>query len=142
MYFVPGLPPAEEVDNGRYSYNMKAFRHADTEIYSIPLWHLTQPGPHSNDFWLKRFPKKLRYPLLMPGSDETAVGWGIRLNEKLDLSHFLYVILLTCTAITAIVVTYAIAASDAASAFGLGAAIAALVAIWVPYQYFCWLERV
>ncbi|KAH9240853.1 hypothetical protein K456DRAFT_1744663 [Colletotrichum gloeosporioides 23] len=85
------FPPTSEVIGGKYLYAPVPMDQID---FTIPLWHLTQPGPHSDKFWITTFPKKLRLPLRRyPGEETPVIGWGIRVNESLNWSHVLFLIL-------------------------------------------------
>jgi hypothetical protein len=55
------IPPKAEVDIGRYSYYPVPID--DVELASIPLEHLLKPGPHTDNFWLTKFPKTVQDPL-------------------------------------------------------------------------------
>ncbi|KAF9880770.1 hypothetical protein CkaCkLH20_01812 [Colletotrichum karsti] len=134
-------PPESEVKAGNYEYEPVPM--IDVAIASIPLWHLTRPVQHSDMYWIKTFPKKMRYPLRRePGVyGKPIIGWGIRVNEAFHWKHFLFLILAVSIGISIIVAIYVGVTSDASSAFGLGAFLAALVAIYIPHQYFAWKEK-
>ncbi|GJD05372.1 hypothetical protein CH63R_03358 [Colletotrichum higginsianum IMI 349063] len=115
----------------------------DVELASIPLWHLTRPGQHSDKYWITTFPKKLRYPLHREAGVyvKPTIGWGIRVNEALNLHHFLFLILVVIVFIGVIMGIYLACTADDSSAFGLAAFLAAASAIYIPYQYFAWKEK-
>lgn len=115
----------------------------DVIIADVPLAHLLKPGPHLDKFWLNTFPKKLHQELQRhPGTDHDVVGWGIRVNESLNWSIILLglLILLVITGIGVII--YSVFKSDDSAAFGLGAFLMALVAVYLPYQYFAWKDDI
>ncbi|KAF4783393.1 hypothetical protein HER10_EVM0009493 [Colletotrichum scovillei] len=134
-------PPVSEVLEAKsYSYNPVP---TDVAVDSIPLWHLTLPGRrHSDNYWITTFPKKLRGPLhRLPGTHERVIGWGIRVNERFNWHLFFSLLLVITVIIWAIVAIYLACKADDSSGFGLGAFLAALVAIYMPFQYFAWKEK-
>ncbi|KAK1491024.1 hypothetical protein CCUS01_14272 [Colletotrichum cuscutae] len=134
-------PPVSEVFEAKsYSYNPVP---TDVAVDSIPLWHLTLPGRrHSDNYWITTFPKKLRSPLhRLPGTRERVIGWGIRVNERFNWHLFFSLLLVITVIIWAIVAIYLACKADDSSGFGLGALLAALVAIYMPFQYFAWKEK-
>lgn len=78
------IPPKVEVEEGRYLYDPVPM--GDVELAYIPLKHLLKPRPYSDNFWITRFPKKIRDPLSrLPGSGGMKViGLGIRVNGSLN----------------------------------------------------------
>ncbi|TID01707.1 hypothetical protein CH35J_004728 [Colletotrichum higginsianum] len=135
------FPPESEVKAGNYLYEPVPM--FDVELASIPLWHLTRPGQHSDKYWITTFPKKLRYPLHREAGVyvKPTIGWGIRVNEALNLHHFLFLILVVIVFIGVIMGIYLACTADDSSAFGLAAFLAAASAIYIPYQYFAWKEK-
>ncbi|KAK0371040.1 hypothetical protein CLIM01_11618 [Colletotrichum limetticola] len=134
-------PPVSEVLEAKsYSYNPVP---TDVAVDSIPLWHLTLPGRrHSDNYWISTFPKKLRGPLhRLPGTRERVIGWGIRINERFNWHLFFSLLLVIAVIIWAIVAVYLAYKADDSSGFGLGALLAALIAIYMPFQYFSWKEK-
>ncbi|TQN64067.1 hypothetical protein CSHISOI_11350, partial [Colletotrichum shisoi] len=73
----------------------------DVELASIPLWHLTRPGLHSDKYWITTFPKKLRYKLHREAGVyvKPTIGWGIRVNEAFNWHHFLFLIVVVIVVI-------------------------------------------
>jgi hypothetical protein len=134
------IPPKVEVDEGRYLYEPVPMD--DVELAYIPLKHLLKPGPHSDNFWITRFPKKIRDPLSrLPGSGGTTViGWGIRVNECLNWAVIFLLIFIILLAVGLSVTVYAVTTSDSSSAFGLGSFLVALFTVYLTYQYFAWKE--
>jgi hypothetical protein len=116
----------------------------DVEFADIPLAHLLKPGPHTDTFWLKTFPKKVREPLLrQAGMDgQRVIGWGIRINEGLNWTVISLLLLTLVLAIGAAVGVYAAITSDNESAFGLGAFLVAVLGVYLSHQYFAWKEAV
>ncbi|KAL0929897.1 uncharacterized protein CTRU02_215106 [Colletotrichum truncatum] len=134
-------PPVSEVLEAKnYLYDPVP---TDVAIDSIPLWHLTQPGlQHSDNYWITTFPKKLQGQLhRQPGTREKVIGWGIRINEHFNWGLFFSLLFLIFVIIWAIVAIYLACRADDSSGFGLGAFLTALVAIYMPFQYFAWKER-
>ncbi|KAI3539550.1 hypothetical protein CSPX01_08766 [Colletotrichum filicis] len=134
-------PPVSEVrDTKRYLYDPVP---TNVAIDSIPLWHLTQPGLyHRGNYWTTTFPKKLREELRRePGTSGKVVGWGILINERLNWSFFFSLLLVTFIIIWVIVAIYLAYKADDSSGFGLGALLAGLAAIYLPFQYNAWKER-
>ncbi|KAK1984156.1 hypothetical protein LZ30DRAFT_652214 [Colletotrichum cereale] len=135
------FPPCSEVKAGNYIYEPVPM--VDVALASIPLWHLTRPGRHSDKYWTTTFPKKLRYPLRREAGvyGKPVIGWGIRVNECFNWNQFLFLILTVVVIIGAIMGTYLALKADDSSGFGLGAFLAAVAAIYIPYQYFAWKEK-
>ncbi|KGO53939.1 hypothetical protein PEX1_041120 [Penicillium expansum] len=136
------MPPKVEVEEGRYLYDPVPLD--DVEMAYIPLNHLLKPGPHSDNFWITRFPKKIRDPLSrLPGSGGMKVtGWGIHVNECLNWTVVLLSMFITLLIIGLSVTIYALTTSDSSSAFGLGSFLVALFTVYFTYQYFAWKENV
>lgn len=136
------MPPKIEVEEGRYLYHPVPLE--DVELAYIPLEHLLKPGPHSENFWITRFPKKIRDPLSrLPGTGGMKVtGWGIHVNECLNWSTVLFLILITLLVIGLSVAVYAVTTSDSSTAFGLGSFLVALFTVYFTYQYFAWRENI
>lgn len=104
-------------------------------LHPRPLHHRTGARP----FWYTRVPKKLDEPLFWPpDTDEDVLGYGIRIKEKLNI------VLVLCWALVGLVLTgvavvlCAARTGDNSSAFGLGAYLVALLAIYIPLQYESW----
>lgn len=115
----------------------------DVEFCDIPLQHLLKLEPHTDRFWITTFPKKLRNPLIrLPGTDARAVGWGVRMNESLNWSFILSVILTMLLAIGIGVIIYAAIASDNSSAFGLGSFLVPVFTVYIMDQYFAWKDSI
>lgn len=116
----------------------------DVEFADIPLSHLLKPGPHTDNFWLTRFPKKIRDPLVRPrGPDgQNVIGWGIRVNECLNWTMILLSILTVLLATFASVILYATITTDNSSAFAFGAFFVAILTVYLTYQYFAWRDSI
>ncbi|KAL3292135.1 hypothetical protein RB213_007986, partial [Colletotrichum asianum] len=134
------FPPSSEVYSGNYAYLPVPMD--DAEMSSIPLRHLTEPGAHSDKFWITTFPKKLKSQLYRyPGSnDRPVIGWGVRVNEALNWSHLLFLVFTMTLTIGVILGIYRAVKSDYSSTFGLGAMLVALVALYILCQYHAWKE--
>ena len=115
----------------------------DVELADIPLPHLLKPGPHTDRFWITTFPKKLNTPLVRPsGPDgQRVIGWGVRINEGLNSGFMLLLIILILLFTVVSVAIYSTVTSDASSAFGFGAFLAAISALYIPYQYLSWKDK-
>lgn len=115
----------------------------DVELAEIPLSHLLKPGPHADTFWMATFPKKLREPLvrLLGADGQRVIGWGIRINEGLNWTYIMFLVLILIVAIGVMVVVYAVLTSDNSAAFGLGAILVALFTVYITYQYLTWKEE-
>ncbi|KAK2061000.1 hypothetical protein LY76DRAFT_682354 [Colletotrichum caudatum] len=135
------FPPCSQVEAGNYMYEPVPM--ADVALASIPLWHLTRPGRHSDKYWITTFPKKLRHPLRREAGvyGRPVVGWGIRVNERFNWRQFLFLILAVIVVIGAVMGAYLALRADDSSGFGLAAFLAAVAAIYIPYQYFAWKEK-
>ncbi|KAK1589783.1 uncharacterized protein LY79DRAFT_234649 [Colletotrichum navitas] len=139
------FPPCSEAKAGNYLYEPVPM--ANVALASIPLWHLTRPGRHSDKYWITTFPKKLRYPLRREAEvyGKPVIGWGIRVNECFNWGQFLFLILTVIVIIGAIMGAYLALRADDSSGFGLAAFLAAFLAavaaIYIPYQYFAWKEK-
>lgn len=68
------------------------------------------------------------------------LGWGVRINERLNWLVVMLGILSMLIVICISVGAYSAATSDKSSAFGLGAFLTALFAAYIIYQYFAWKE--
>ncbi|KAL2859366.1 hypothetical protein BJX68DRAFT_261805 [Aspergillus pseudodeflectus] len=137
------VPPEAEVKAKRYLYQPVPVD--DVEIDSINnLEHLLKPGPHTDDFWLNRFPKKTCSPLERErgAAGQRVIGWGIRINEGLNLTMISLLVLVTLLGVGATVVIYAVTMSDNNSAFALGAFLVAVFAAYLGHQYFTWKQTV
>ncbi len=107
------------------------------DIANIPLAHLLKPGEYHDGFWLSILPKKLSEELRRPaGSKQPIIGWGIRVNEALNWAVTLLGLLVMLVVISVVVIIYSAATSDNSAAFGLGAYLAALLTVYLTYQYF------
>ena len=106
----------------------------DVEIAEIPLAHLLKPGPHTDQFWIRMFPKKLNEPLNRQEGEyeKRAIGWGIRINEELNWTIISPLMLFILIIIGIVVIAFAIVTSDNSSAFGLGGFLVATV--YMVYQ--------
>ncbi|KAJ3495974.1 hypothetical protein NLG97_g3002 [Lecanicillium saksenae] len=137
-WFTPELPPETEIFARRYLYEPVPL---GADIDNIPLAHLLQPGEHYDGFWLSTFPKKLREELHRPaGTRQPIIGWGIRINQTLNWTIALSVLLFMLILISIVVIVYSVVAGDNSAAFGLGAYLAALLTVWLTYHYFSWKE--
>jgi uncharacterized membrane protein len=135
------FPPEVEVRTKRYLYEPVPME--DVELFHIPLRHLLKPGPHTDRFWMTMIPKKLRDPLVrVPGNNQHVIGWGIRMNEKLNWVFILPSILVILLAVSVGVIIYAAATSDNSSAFGLGAFLVAIFTVYLTYQYLAWEDDI
>ncbi|KAK1970766.1 hypothetical protein LY78DRAFT_209724 [Colletotrichum sublineola] len=134
-------PPCSEVKAGNYLHEPVPM--VDVALASIPMWHLTRPGRHSDKYWITTFPKKLRCHLRREAGvyGKPAIGWGIRVNERFNWGQFLFLILAVIVMIGAIMGVYLALKADDSSGFGLAAFLAAVAALYIPHQYFAWKER-
>lgn len=104
----------------------------------MDLKHLLDPGNHFVDrFWYNLMPKKLETQLVhSPGT----VGWGIRINEKLNKSMIFLCSFLILLFTLPVVIVYSHMTKDTSTAAGLGAYVVAILAILIPLQYQIWLH--
>lgn len=140
MWFrAPEFPPEEEVLEQRYIYSPVPI---GVDIVNIPLFDLLGPGEHFDQFWLSMLPKKLDEELRRPaGTERPIIGWGIRVNETLNWAVFLLALFFVLLMVSVVVIVYSVATKDNSSAFGLGAYLAALLTVYLTYQYFAWKEN-
>lgn len=108
-------------------------------VASLNLWHFRQRGPHLEYFWYDTVPKKVDGGLFRPpGTRGSVVGYGIRINERLNASLVLRWLLVALILTGASVVIYAVCTRDNSSAFGLGAYLIAVLTVYVSLQYEAW----
>ncbi|KAF4847349.1 hypothetical protein CGCSCA4_v005615 [Colletotrichum siamense] len=132
--------PSSEVIGGKYLYSPVPM---DEIELRIPLEHLILPGAHSDNFWINTVPKKLKSELRRyPGESVPVIGWGIKVNEGLNWSHLLRLILVVIFLIGGCLGAYSAVKSDDSSAFGLGAFLTAVFAVYIPFQYYSWKEQI
>ncbi|KAH7160524.1 hypothetical protein B0J13DRAFT_432586, partial [Dactylonectria estremocensis] len=135
------VPPESEVAARKYLYEPVPME--DVELADIPLALLLKPGPHLDTFWITTFPKKLSEELWRPaGGGQRVIGWGIRVNESLNWPVILFLILIIFLLMSVGVIVYSTITSDSSSAFGMGAFLAALLTVYLTYQYLSWKEEV
>ncbi|KAK3987391.1 hypothetical protein QBC44DRAFT_121675 [Cladorrhinum sp. PSN332] len=138
---VGSFPPPEEVAAKRYDYLPVPMD--DVEIKDIPLPHLLKSGEHTDKFWIATFPKKLGQPLVrLSGAEgQSAIGWGVKINEGLNWAVVLITGFVTLLTIGAGVTVYGVfisAGDKEGDAFGLGAYLVAVVTLWASLQYTWW----
>lgn len=109
----------------------------------IDLPHLTRPDrQHRRKYWVNKLPKKLQGRLERHEEDDGVVlGWGIRIHECLNWLLVFSLLLVSFVVILVIVAIYLACKGDDSSGFGLGALLAAFLAIYVPLQYLAWKEK-
>lgn len=113
----------------------------DAEILTMNLWHMRKDGPHTECFWYDVVPKKLDEGLFRPrGTRGHVLGYGIRINERLNVSLILCWMLVGGVLTGVAVVVFSACTGDDSSAFGLGAYLIALLAIYIAWQYEVWKE--
>ncbi|KAF3761362.1 hypothetical protein M406DRAFT_357705 [Cryphonectria parasitica EP155] len=135
-YFTSGCWPPP--DNRQYRYNPVPMKCAKT----INLWHMRQPGPHTEFYWHNTVPKKLDGPLHRPpGTLENVVGYGVRINERLNDVLILWWSLVLILLTGLFIFVYSKCTGDNSSAFGLGAYLVAALTIYVQLQY-AWWKRI
>lgn len=146
--FVPGWPeiPIDTITKHRYTYR----RIIDAEILTMNLGHLRkdlkalqatqlQYQPPIPRFWYGRVPKRLDGRLSWsPGTRDDVLGYGIRINERLNLVLILFWTLVGFLLTGIVVAVFAARTGDNSSAFGLGAYLIAVLAVYVPLQYEYW----
>ncbi len=139
-WFKTEFPPEAEVAMRRYVYDPVPM---GVEIVSFPLAHLLKlRKQHEDRFWLSTFPRKLHEELRRPaGTRQPVLGWGIRINQRLNWAVVLFVLFVVLVVISVLVSVYAVATGDNSAAFGFGAYLAALLTVWLTYQYFSWKEN-
>jgi len=85
-----------------------------------------EPGSHTDQFWVKRLPKKLKCELKYNRNGEPpAVGWGIRIEERINTS--LFWTLLGSTLILAI--AYSVRTHDVSGGFTMASYFASALAV-------------
>ncbi|KAJ0124541.1 hypothetical protein J7T55_005879 [Diaporthe amygdali] len=135
---LPELHHIDVMRERRYLYQPTEEHDLDVVI---PLDHLLQDGVHTDQYWIKEFPKKLNGYLIRQANDELNVdGWGVQINDRLSTQFIMLWILLMVIVIGLSTMVYALATADNSAAFGLGSFLAALSTIYATYQYFSWKE--
>lgn len=111
---------------------------------NIPLWHeLRYPGPHLRHQWYNAAAKKIDGPLFeepFPNFDSipNIVGYGIRVNERLNDVLILWWCWVLILMTGGIVIIFARYTGDASSAFGMGAYLIAALTVYIQLQYAWW----
>lgn len=84
-------------------------------------------------------PKKLDGCLSWsPDTQDDVLGYGIRINERLNLALILFWTLMGFLLTGIVVAVFAARTGDNSSAFGLRAYLIAVLAVYVPLQYEYW----
>lgn len=113
----------------------------EVEIHqlSIPFIHeLLKPDcGHLDRFWLDLFPKKL-HDTLKYVSGQEAVGWGIQINEGLNLFLVLSFVLCLLVVTSAGSIVYGLISKDVSSAFGMGAFVVTAITLYATVHYYSW----
>lgn len=110
---------------------------------NIPLWHeLRYPGPHLGHQWFNAAAKKLDGRLFntpLPNDClPDIVGYGIRVNERLNEVLILWWSWVAILITGIFVLVYIRWTGDHSSAFGLGAYLVAALAVYIQLQYAWW----
>ena len=85
------------------------------------------PREHTTDFWLDSLPKRLREQLVYTSKDIPAIGWGIHIEEGVNVFVLSVLILLILILTTAFCVGWAVLRhGDVQGAFTIGSYVVAL----------------
>lgn len=108
-------------------------------VKTMNLWHMRRPGPHTEVYWYNTVPKKVDGALYRPsGTIEDVVGYGVRINERLNDVLVLWWSFIFILVTGAFVYVYSRCTSDDSSAFGLGAYLVAVFTVYIQLQYAWW----
>lgn len=108
-------------------------------VKTINLWHMRRPGPHTEVYWYNTVPKKVDGALYRPsGTIEDVVGYGVRINERLNDVLILWWSFIFMLVTGVVVYVYSRCTSDDSSAFGLGAYLVAVFTVYIQLQYAWW----
>lgn len=108
-------------------------------IKRMNLWHMCRPGPHTEVYWFNTVPKKVDGALYRPaGTAEDVVGYGVRINERLNDVLVLCWSLIFVLGTGLFIYVYARCTSDNSSALGLGAYLMAVFMVYIQLQYAVW----
>lgn len=111
---------------------------------NIPLWHeLKYPGPHLRHQWYNAAAKKVDGRLFddpFPNFDSipNIEGFGIRINERLNDVLILWWSWVGLLLVGVFTFVYSRCTGDSSSAFGLGAYLVAVFAVYIQLQLAWW----
>lgn len=132
----PSLPPEPEVTvKKNYHYHPCPQDDADlTCLQGAMLHSLLKPGPHLDDFWLSRFPKKLREGLsYRSGLADGNTGWGIHIVHGPNAVLILWLALVVTTTSGLLGIAYSVVRKDPGGGFGMASWIVALLSLAIAY---------
>ncbi|KAG6362806.1 hypothetical protein INS49_007900 [Diaporthe citri] len=132
-HFTSGRWPAP--DNKQYRYRPVPMKC----IKTMNLWHMRRPGPHTEVYWYNTVPKKVDGALYRPsGTVGDVVGYGVRINERLNDVLVLWWCFVFILATGVFIYVYSRCTSDDSSAFGMGAYLVAALTVYIQLQYAWW----
>lgn len=106
---------------------------------TMNLWHMRRPGPHTEVYWYNTVPKKVDGALYRPsGAAEDVMGYGVRINERLNDVLVLWWSFIFILATGVLIYVYSRYTGDSSSAFGLGAYLVAAFTVYIQLQYAWW----
>jgi hypothetical protein len=132
----PSLPPESEV-KVKKSYHYHPCPQEDVDLTCLRgaiLHSLLKPGPHLDEFWLNRFPKKLREGLIYrSGLVDGNVGWGIHIVQGPNAALIAWLALVVTTTSGLLGIGYSVVRKDPGGGFGMASWILALLALSIAY---------
>jgi hypothetical protein len=132
----PSLPPEPEV-KVKKSYHYHPCPQDDVDLACLRgamLHSLLKPGPHLDEFWLHRFPKKLGEGLIYrSGLADGNAGWGIHLVEGPNAALIVWLGLVVTTISGLLGIVYSAVRKDPGGGFGMASWIVALFALVIAY---------
>lgn len=132
-HFTSGRWPAP--DNKQYRYRPVPMKCVKT----MNLWHMRRPGPHTEVYWYNTVPKKVDGALYRPsGTVEDIVGYGVRINERLNDVLVLWWSFISILVTGVFIYVYSRSTGDNSSAFGMGAYLVAAFTVYIQLQYAWW----
>lgn len=118
----PSVPPEPEVKVKKsYHYHPCPQDEVDlTSLRDAMLHSLLKPGPHLDEFWLNRFPKKLREGLVYrSGLADGNAGWGIHIVYGPNAVLIVWLALVVVTLSGALGIIYSVVREDPGGGFGM-----------------------
>ena len=132
----PSIPPEPEV-KVKKTYHYQPCPQDDVDLTGLreSMMHsLLNPGPHLDNFWLDRFPKKLREGLVYrSGRAEENTGWGIHIVQGPNAALRAWLILVVTIAGGLLGIVYSVVCKDTGGGFGIASWVIAVLALTVKY---------
>lgn len=132
----PSLPPEPEVKvKKNYHYHPCPPDDVDLTCLRGAILHsLLKPGPHLDEFWLNRFPKKLREGLVYrSGLADGNIGWGIHIVHGPNAVLIVWLALVVTTTSGLLGIAYSVVRKDPGGGFGMASWVVGLLALAIAY---------